>query len=810
MKFASPFLIANSKAFAALGFVASLMPAQATADVEITVGSAHIPGVTCVSITYDCPEPAFVEISMDSTVIESYTPGFDILTVPRSRCFEESYYGSGTHLIEVEADCGVSSPDISNDSVTPTFLNPPVGLSGVENEELACSSGDTVTFIAHLQAEDLDLAVDFGAIDSQYTLGDEIVTDLGGGDYEVEYTLSAENTRVAGEYRLPIEISDGNATRTYDDAVLLWYTPTPTGVIEFQDVASGDFVHGNMPEGTLGSVGLNSVSVEINSVPGAVAVVTANLWSYGNIDGTALIVNVREEGTAGYAASEVWISGSTCLLTSVLCVAEIEIPLKIRPSRIDDVDDEDELGIEMSLGLYTSGGPSFTAAIPLPDPWIVDKQPANTISMVGRLAYHRMRQVGKPNPMDERHPQFASVTLAHELLIPLRRVTVQVSDTCSHTYTTETNKNGTWHIYVPKQCEDATYTVTAKPLTSFGVYRVRTWDFDDVVASIEIGSADVPGTSKHWGTTHFETNASSYGLWATFNVGLQVQEWAKPFLVGDAKVSSFPWLNFSFEAGEVADADCGNTSCYSVGTQEVHVGGAAINQDERDEWALLHESFHWFQDMFMAKLDGNGDGSPAWAGAFGEGFASMMPSILRGDHWVILSSGGMSSAEDLDFQGNFTEAGSIEDNWFPALPFDLYATTVDKGAGGWSWRILWDFFDDSDSEPETEFARFDTDGSGKIGVSSPDTQLFGPGFDEIGTAAMFEDVIVRYLGGNHMPSNTFRPPLNSQGGEGLDMTEFLDGMLCRGHLEWEDMEPIVLDMMSFQAYDEGSAPLSCP
>lgn len=579
-------------------------------------------------------------------------------------------------------------------------------------------------------------------------------------------------------------------------------------MIEFQDVASGDFVYGDMPEGPLSSVAL--LSAAIDPRPGGVALVTAQIWSEDNLDGTALIINVREEGTGGYASSEVWVSSSTCPSgPPVGCFAEIYFPLTIRPSNIDDVDDEDELDVELSLGIFTPAGPEFTTAVPLPDPWIVATQPANTIAMSGRLSYARLHQVGKSNPMDALHPQFGILSVSQEVT-PLRRVTIEVADTCAHTYTTETRKDGFWHMYVPKECVDTNYTVNAKPLTSFGMYRVRTRDFNDVVYAVPIGSANVPGTTKSWGDAFFNPTLGPYGEFSTFMVGVEVQEWAKPYLVGDGKVGTFPWMNFSYEEGQLADhPDCEGTSCYSSAEQMIRVGSGEDNPDQKDEWTLTHEAFHWFQDMFMVKLDGNSSGAGfAWSAGFGEGFASMMHGNMRSEPWMFIAAKNVFGAEHLDFQGNFTEAGAIADNWVPALPFDLYATTGDAGSGGWSWRILWDFFDDSDVEPGTVFARFDDDGSNTIGVSNPATQNFGSGFDTIGTAAMFQDVLVRYLGGNHMPANASRPALATRGDAGLDMTEFLDGILCRGHLEWEDMEPIVLDMMDF-AYNPDGAPLSC-
>ncbi|MBZ5710459.1 hypothetical protein [Nannocystis pusilla] len=798
-----------------LGLWAMAAPSEAHA-VEVSLVPPSVPGVTCVNITYDCVEPSFVEVSVDATIAGTYTPGLDIFTVPRSICFTEAAYGGGIRVIAVEADCEGQVPKNTTDSVSTTFANPPVGLEGIEDEQVEWSAGDTISILVHAQDEDLDVAVDFSAVASDYMPGDEIVTDLGGGDYEVDYTLSVANTRSAGEYRLPVEISDGTVSRTYSDAVLVRYTPSPTGVIEFQDVLNGDFVFRDMPTGIYTGVSLTSAL--IRPQPGALAKVFAEIWSENNLDGTALILNAREAGTDGYASTEVWISGSTCSSTPPIgCIAEFEVPLTIRPSRMDDVADEDEIDVELSLGLYTPTGPVFTVAALVPIPWLVDKQPANTIAMSGRLLYERLRQGAKEDINNPNHPEYAILEVTPEVN-PVRRVTIEVTDACSHTYTTRTSETGFWQTYVPKECANTTYSLKARPTTSnFGIYRVRTRDFDDLVPVIEIATASVPGTTKAWGTEYFDFSSLSVGEFRTFMAGLRVQEWAKPYLVGDAKVSSFPWLSIRYEGGAESKPSCAPTSCYTADTEIVHVNAGNSNDDSQDEFTLLHECFHWFQHMFMARLDGNGSPSTyAWAGAFGEGFASMMPAVLRGDRWAFrdLNFGnegkGYHDAELLDFQGTFTLAGNIANNWFPALPYDLYNTENDKGSGGWSWRLLWDFFDDSDLEPEHEFARYDADGTSDISASNPPVVDYGLLFDDIGSAAIFQDVIVRYLGGNHMPANTSRPGLDTRGGLGLDMTEFLDGILCRGHHEWEDIEWIVHDVMDFAAYDPANAPTSCP
>lgn len=783
------------------GLFADVIPSVARADTEVSLASTNIAGVTCATISYDCIEPSAVQVYLGTTLIIDYESDGDVVTAPRYPCFDESQFGTGPHTLTVDATCGTTT---TSDSVVAAFSNPSVALFESVQDQYSWSTGDTVEVLLVAQSSGLTLAVDFSAVDTGYTSGDEVVTDIGGGLYQVQYGLTSTNTTGPGTYTLPVQITDGTVTRTHWNAIEVRYTPDPAGTVTIHDDNGGDFVIGEFPTGTLGSVGPVTNSFTIDPQPGAVAQLSGEIWSSASLDGQAVLINVREMGTGGFAATEVWIEDSVCGLTSPTCFAYIDVPLAIRSSKLDDVDQDDDLSLEMSLGLYFPSGPNFTGAIGLPD-WTLDKAPPNNIMMKGRLTYQQLIQSGTPNPEHVLHPQVGTLSLTSRTA-PVRRATIEISDTCSHTYKTQTQEDGSWAAWVPKQCTNKDYTVRAKPVTTFGMFNVATRDGNDQTHVSTIGTANIPGSSHDWGSKHYGHTDIEYGEFSTFMAGIRVQEWAKPYLVGDGKVNLFPALFFKFVAGQDAPGNCAGTSCYSG--QTITVGAGAKNPDHKDEWTLAHESYHWFQDMFMAKFDGNA-GSNAWAGAFGEGFASMMQRELLTTTWVFkMFEAGVGEAENPDFQGNFKEAGGVKGNWKEALPLDLYAVTGDQGSGGWSWRILSDFFDGSETEVHGTFTRYTSDGA--IASANPTMTNFGTAFDTVGSAAMFQDVIVRYLGGHFMPANASRPDLDSRGEVGLDMTEFLDGILCRGHEDWVDMEPLVLDMMDFQAYDPNSGPPSCP
>ena len=83
-------------------------------------------------------------------------------------------------------------------------------------------------------------------------------------------------------------------------------------------------------------------------------------------------------------------------------------------------------------------------------------------------------------------------------------------------------------------------------------------------------------------------------------------------------------------------------------------------------------------------------------------------------------------------------------------------------------------------------------------------------FDGTGNATGYQDVIVKYLGGKNIAGNSSRPPLDDRGFANLDMTEFLDGALCRGLSTRTSLEKITRTVMDFRSYEPALAPPTCP
>jgi len=80
------------------------------------------------------------------------------------------------------------------------------------------SNGDTIELTVDLDAAGYTITADFLVIDSEYTAGDETVTDDGGGVYIVTYALNADNTIADGSYAITVTAEDDAENSATDDS----------------------------------------------------------------------------------------------------------------------------------------------------------------------------------------------------------------------------------------------------------------------------------------------------------------------------------------------------------------------------------------------------------------------------------------------------------------------------------------------------------------------------------------------------------------------------------------------------------------
>jgi len=441
---------------------------------------------------------------------------------------------------------------------------------------------------------------------------------------------------------------------------------------------------------------------------------------------------------------------------------------------------------------YVSDQPIVTHAI--------DGLSANNLSMApgdvtikGKVTYDDMVQSAVADSTRVDHPQYANMTTMF-VTTPVVDTKIEVSDECGSVFNTTTAADGTWQVIAPNPgifCRKFTaklYTTAQKNPVNVQVGSLTT--HVAVLGSVTVGTSNVGEINTRW-----FIGTREHGAIAILMEGVKRQKWIKTYLGTRYTAAQLPRLNYVYDFNRCDVSPFSFTS--SNGT--VNICSQTGNRNELDDHIINHETFHWYGVNFMPEHDGNGSGSPDQAGGFGEGFATVMAGISISSLWNFKTIVG--NAENMDFNGNFKSDG--DGTLVAALPDDLYATQSDKCCGGWSWRILRDFFDTSPPEPEDTFTRYSL-----LGQTNPLHQDYGA-FDGTGNATGYQDVIVKYLGGKNIAGNSSRPPL-SRGFANLDMTEFLDGALCRGLSTRTSLEKIAKTVMDFRAYVSTDAPMSCP
>jgi hypothetical protein len=259
-----------------------------------------------------------------------------------------------------------------------------------------------------------------------------------------------------------------------------------------------------------------------------------------------------------------------------------------------------------------------------------------------------------------------------------------------------------------------------------------------------------------------------------------------------------------FESPEApTSAWCGPGGCGTGGkcplAERLYLGSARAgppytneNRDEWDWWVMAHEFYHYFHHMFQAKKPTYGSGAKfAWT----EGFATGMASASLLTKYSVQEVGSDANpafvVENLDYNGEIVNG----------VPLQAVMPVNGEFSDGWVWRILWDLADPtSQQEPEPEDTFF------KLGYNAY------PDFDRVdgtGLVKLF-DTLVGYLGGNQLAPNPAlgNPDNNGRGPAGLELWDFLDGFLCRGHATEAELTPLVNEVMD-HAYDYGG-PIACP
>ena len=199
-----------------------------------------------------------------------------------------------------------------------------------------------------------------------------------------------------------------------------------------------------------------------------------------------------------------------------------------------------------------------------------------------------------------------------------------------------------------------------------------------------------------------------------------------------------------------AETTCGEISCFSARSNTIYVLGHAADTDEFDDPVLAHEFGHYLESAFSRSDSPGGyhDGSPTDPRlAWGEGYGTFAGCELLGSPIYVDTAAGGASVSD------------ISDTGLQANPNGGLAQLVSEYLVA---EILW------------------TLSRGASDITA------------LGSAVIF-DVL-----GAYFPTGW----LADRGVDGVDLVDFLDGLMCRGSAREDDVRRVVVGQRKFP-YDFG-------
>jgi len=209
-----------------------------------------------------------------------------------------------------------------------------------------------------------------------------------------------------------------------------------------------------------------------------------------------------------------------------------------------------------------------------------------------------------------------------------------------------------------------------------------------------------------------------------------------------------PTLAYRWEPGRAFG--CG--SCY--GDDEVSLGGGSDDTDEYDDFIIVHELGHYFVEHYSADSSPGGthrDLQVEPVLAYGEGLAYAFAGVVLGAPWVIDSF--IDDTRFIDFEA-MTLGGVGEPTFTGTADGTATGDLREEIVSG----ILWDAFDPaSGSEPFDRVA--------------------------LGTEGWMR-LLIDHFGGGGLPD---------RGARGIDLTDFLDALVCVSGVPAADVAALAAD-----------------
>jgi hypothetical protein len=138
--------------------------------------------------------------------------------------FDTTQITGGSHQLTVTAT--TASGLTYSDSVAVEVANPTHRLVSAQQAQRSWGRGEEILVDLKYTESNLTLLADFSALDSAYGKSDVKVQDLGAGQYQIRYRISANDSASVGKYEVPVtaRAADG---RSLDSFITVNYVGAP-------------------------------------------------------------------------------------------------------------------------------------------------------------------------------------------------------------------------------------------------------------------------------------------------------------------------------------------------------------------------------------------------------------------------------------------------------------------------------------------------------------------------------------------------------------------------------------------------------
>ena len=817
----------------------------------------------CFRLSYACDDPESVEIRVDTDLVMQWHRSSELedggaaaeTLAPNTYCHHTHSLDEGSHNFSLTAVCDGSAATHSRSETTSP---PDFRIARLEADQPSYAKGDTIVLELDAGADGMTVAAHFGTVDFEYTSGDEQVTPLGGGRYEISYTIDSNNDKRIGDYVVPVQVSNGTTSKH-------WFLPVrylPAGYPRVS-LTTGQFFADTLPPRPAAPSGTEVLGLTLGTIvppdsddpamfdeapadiEGTYPMTVEFTAPWGLEQGDFVDIEMEDPDRDGYFASKLRVSDVDCDPTQqAFCNYTGTGFLQEEPNGIAP---GGPVG-QVRLRVVMADGAASPMSLPQ-DVFACAGCPTLVTYVEGTINYIFDQCRADESVWLQNSPQVhpSTCTLVNR---PARRIMVEV--VALGTLQGEVlargrsfvSPDGGFKVQLPGtaaelQHELRVWSVTPKDpgeriavgawiggsvtkvphMTANPVdYQVHSATLASFTPLNDASPAQYGYHMNLWTRTiDLEDETQADMAWATHIIdetkrGIDYYD-RSPFV--DKK--KMHWLNISWQPYDIGlDSD----EKANQNNTAVHPSFILFLPESTDAFIINHELAHYIHRRYMRPTSGYGRfdepmahanagmvmqmGSPwpvtagVWAGSWmaagTNSYKGAKETIDYNAHFKFDSNGAFVGHEESNLQFFPDNASYADCNNRPGCCGAKYESLCVLGSYGYLQRIFWDLHDPTTLEP------WSPDGVAAEfdlvdgGMSSSDPKNH-----------KLLDVLFGYLGGNQATQNS---SYSDRGMTNVDHVDLLDGMMCRNHMTQAQAQVLLRDVMNYD-YDFGPNNPSC-